>query len=116
MSLTVSYSIWLCYMSLTASRCCLLSVNFSSSAMEFDHVSHCLIWVWLSLFVSIRAMKFLHVSHFLSIVLALSYCLFGPMEYLAISHRLTWLLGFSHCLFQFEGVAGCLSLSPKAAC
>ena len=89
MSLTVSYSIWLCYMSLTVSRCCLLSVTVSPSAMEFDHVSHWLIWVWLSLFVSLNAMKLLHVSHILSIVLALSYCLFGLMEYLALSHCLT---------------------------
>ena len=117
MSLTVSYCILHCYMSLTVYHYFfLLSVTVSPSAMEFVHVCHSLLWVWLSLSVSLSFMELLRVSHFLSRVLAVSYYLLGSMEFLAVSHCVTFLLAFSHCLFQFQGVFCCLSLSPLVAC
>ena len=63
LALSVSPVPWSCYMFLTVSYCCWLSLTFPPSSIELLNVSHCLIWL-----------------------LAVSHCFSGPMELLHVFH------------------------------
>ena len=71
---------------------------------------------WLSVTVCTSAMEFQHISHSLLWLVAVSNYLYGPMELLQVYHCLFQFHGVSACLSQSPLFAGFLSRCHRVAC
>ena len=130
LSFTASHDCWLsrtvslvpcsCYMSVTSWYGPRKSLTFSTSAMEFLHVSHCPLWLLspsLSLSIVAGCLSLSLLSHGVAACLSLSLLVASCLSlFLPVPWSCNWSLIFSHCSWLSPTVVRRMPLTLSLFC